>query len=119
MRWKIFRINKIPDSLKNTFHVLTAAPDYFSQDPIQIEVFPFSFHHDPMRRVSSDSSSLAPQHEMTEELRQDKCMTSPHFFSKFQFSSWSQRGPTMPLPTSTEMVLKELSTSSQSLPVGK
>ena len=56
---------------------------------------------------------------MTEELRQDKCMTSPHFFSKFQFSSWSQRGPTMPLPTSTEMVLKELSTSSQSLPVGK
>lgn len=42
-----------------------------------------------------------------------------HFFGKFQFSSWSQRGPAMPLPTTTKMVLKELSTSSQLLQVGR
>ena len=96
LRWKISRICKISDSSKIAFHVLTAAPGLFFPGSLKIKVFCFKSHHDPVRRFSSDSFSLASQHEMTDKLRPTSSLVS------FNSPPGLREDQPMPLPTNTD-----------------
>lgn len=102
MRWKIPRISKIWDFSKIAFHVLRAAPDYFPLVPSRSKYF---LSNPIMIPLGDSAQTLILSCPTTWEDRwiktQEKSMTHC-LFGKFQLSSWSQRGPALPLPTSAD-----------------